>query len=86
MAKDKYKLVGPEFHSFVGGANEVELKEKLVELNKNEHQVYKTREEDSEYQDSKQKTKELGASYSEVLKELKQKRSLILNTLDSQGK
>ena len=26
MAKDKYKLVNPEFHAFVEGANEVELK------------------------------------------------------------
>ena len=83
---DGFKLVTPEFHSFVENANEQELNDKLVELSKNEHQVFKTRDEDLELQDTKDKAKELSAPYSHALKELKQKRSLVVTTLESRGK
>ncbi len=83
--RDNFKLVKPEFHSFVQGASTDELKQKIVELTKEEFQVLKTRDEDDELNDSKQKVKELKEPYSQALKELRQKIGLVSLTLDERG-
>lgn len=86
MSKDKYKLVSEEFQNAVMAADEQTLKEKAQELIKNEHQVLKTRDEDIELQELKEKASQLAAPYAEVLKEIKQKRSFVAVTLENRGK
>ena len=83
---DKFKLVSEEFQNAVMAADEETLKVKAQELIKNEHQVLRTREEDVELQDLKEKAAELSQPYAHALKEIKQKRSFVAVTLENRGK
>lgn len=86
MSKEKFKLLTEEFQNEVMSADEEALKNKSQELIKSEHQVYKTKDEDVELQDLKDKVKNLQQPYNEAIKELKQKRTFVAITLESRGK
>lgn len=86
MSKDKFKLLTEEFQSAVMAADEQTLKDKAQELIKNEHQVLKTRDEDLELLELKDKVRYLTTPYNQALKEIQQKRSFIATTLEERGK
>lgn len=83
--KAKKELVSPEFKDMVEAASPSELKEKIVNLSKNEGEVIKQKNSDEALQEAKEKVKEYSAPYSEALKVVRSQRTYVHEILEQRG-
>lgn len=83
--KKKTDLVSEEFKSVVEASTLPELKEKIVNLSRQEGEVLKAKKDDDELQEAKEKAKELSAPYAETLKKVRSERGFVHEVLSQRG-
>ncbi len=84
--KVKQDLVSEEFKSVVVSMSDSELKEKVVNLSRNEGEILKAKKDDEELNETKDRLKEMTTPYAEALKKVKVERAYVHTILEERGK